>query len=106
MHTLVLTVFLLAGDFQARSSASTFDVLVIAPLIVVAATPIWGVLAWVGNLGVPYVGLLAFPMVLVVIAGDPLLFVLHAATRSKWPDLIPVERLSFINLAAFIVAVE
>lgn len=67
---------------------------------------LWGALAWLGSKGVPYVGLFALPMAVAVVAGDPLLFVVHAVTKSKWPELVPVASLKFVNFAAFVVAVE
>lgn len=94
------------GPPSGSTSTSPLGMLVAGPIIIGGATMIWGALAWLGSKGVPFTGLFALPAMLFVIPGDPLLFLLHAATKSKWPDIVPVERVGFINLAAFIVAVE
>lgn len=91
---------------SGASAQSPLGGLLAMPVIITGASLLWGALAWLGGKGVPYVGLFALPMMIAVIAGDPLLFILHAATKSKWPEVVPVESLKFVNLAAFVVAIE
>lgn len=103
--TWVLVVAFLPPPSGA-SAQSPLAGLLAMPVIVTGAAVFWGALAWIGSKGVPYVGLFALPMALTVVAGDPLLFILHAVTKSKWPEVVPVESLKFVNFAAFVVAVE
>lgn len=99
-------VMAFAPSPSTGTAPSPIGWLVAGPVVIGGATLLWGALAWLGSKGVPFTGLFALPLVIAVVVGDPLLFVLHLVTKAKWPEVIPIESLRFVNLAAFVVAIE
>ncbi|MCA9532839.1 MAG: hypothetical protein KC593_04135 [Myxococcales bacterium] len=103
--SIVLLIILFVTG-RTSPSESAFDVILSAPVTVGACALIATCLGWLASKGVPFAGLLGWPLLIAVVPGDPLLFVLWLATRSKWPELIPVASLGFVSLTPIIRVVD
>jgi len=63
--------------------------------------PIGLITAWLSGIGVPWVGLVNFLFALMLVVGDPLVFIL----KKVKPALVPIDRPGFVNfkLVIFII---
>jgi len=73
-----------------------------APLLSLLYLPIGLVCGALSQRGVPFIGLGTFPLLALVVVGDPLLWL---AAKSK-PDLVPIEDFKFFNLAAVLFVLD
>jgi hypothetical protein len=64
--------------------------------------PIGLVTAWLSGMGVPWVGLVNFLFALMLVVGDPLVFIL----KKMKPEFVPVEKTGFVNFKLVIFIID
>ena len=71
-------------------------------LYLVGVLPIGLGASFLSSIGVPFVGWFALAMALLIIAGDPFVFVLHKIK----PEIVPVKKFNIINFTIILFVLD